>query len=62
MNHIPSTSISKSILLATPLFMIVLAILHASSEISYMFVLDFVNKVGGSADIVFIPTLQTLVP
>lgn len=62
MNHLPSQSISKSVLFATPLFLFVLAILHASSELSYMFVLDFVNNMGGSADIIFIPTLQPEVP
>lgn len=58
MQHIPSESISKSVLLATPLFLFVIAVLHSSSELSYLFVLDFVNNVGGTADIVFIPTLQ----
>ena len=58
MDKIPSKSISKSILFATPLFIIILAVLHSSSELSYLFVLDFVNNVGGSADLMFLPSLQ----
>lgn len=61
MDHIPSRSISKSVLLATPLFMLVLAVLHSSSELSYLFVLNFVNNVGGSADITFLPSTKPLV-
>ena len=58
MEHVPSKSISKSVLLATPLFIIVIAVLHSSAELSYLFVLDFVGNVAGSTDIMFLPTLQ----
>lgn len=58
MDHIPSKSISKSILLVTPLFLLVLAVLHSSSELSYLFILKFINNVAGTADLTFIPTMQ----
>ena len=58
MDHIPSQSISKPVLLAIPLFMLILAVLHSSSELSYLFVLNFVNSVGGSADITFLPSTK----
>lgn len=58
MDNIPSKSISKSLLVATPLFLIIMAVLNTSNEISYLFVLDFVNNVGGKADIMFLPTVQ----
>lgn len=58
MDQIPSQSISKSILLVTPLFLIVLAVLHSSSELSYLFILKFINNVAGSADLTFMPTMQ----
>ena len=61
MDQIPSKSVSKSVLLATPLFIIILAVLHASAEVSYLFILDFVNNVGGSADIMFMPSLKPFV-
>lgn len=59
MDHIPSQSISKSVLIVTPLFLIVLAVLHSSSELSYLFILKFINNVAGSADITFLPTVQS---
>lgn len=58
MDNIPSKSLSKSLLIATPLFLIILAVLNTSNEVSYLFVLDFVNNIGGKADIMFLPTLQ----
>ena len=58
MDNIPSKSISKSLLIATPLFLIIMAVLNTSNEISYLFVLDFVNNIGGKADIMFLPTLK----
>ena len=58
MDHVPSQSISKSVLFATPFFLIVLAVLHASSEVSYMFVLNFINNVAGSADLTFLPSTK----
>ncbi len=58
MDQIPTQSISKSILLVTPLFLIVLAVLHSSSELSYLFILKFINNVAGSADLTFLPTTQ----
>ena len=58
MNNIPSQSISKPVLFATPFFLFVLAVLHASSELSYMFVLNYINNVAGSADITFLPTTK----
>lgn len=58
MDNIPSKSISKSILLVTPLFLVVLAVLHSSSELSYLFILKFINNVAGRADMTFIPTMQ----
>lgn len=54
MDKLPSKSLSKSILIATPLFCIVLALLDASDDLSYLFVLDFL----GSVDLMFLPTTQ----
>jgi hypothetical protein len=54
MDQLPSKSLSKSILIATPLFCIVLALLDASDDLSYLFVLEFL----GSVDLMFIPTNQ----
>lgn len=39
MDKLPSKSLSKSILIATPLFCLVLALLDASDDLSYLFVL-----------------------
>lgn len=58
MDKLPSKSLSKSILIATPLFCIILALLDASDDLSYLFVLEFLGNVAGSADIIFIPTMQ----
>lgn len=54
MDQLPSKSLSKSILIATPLFCIVIALLDAADDLSYLFVLEFL----GSVDIMFIPTTQ----
>lgn len=54
MDKLPSKSLSKSILIATPLFCIVLALLDAADDLSYLFVLDFL----GSVDLMFLPTTQ----
>lgn len=59
MNNIPSKSLSKSVLVVTPLFLLVLAILHASSEVSYLFILKFITNTAGNSDITFLPNLQT---
>lgn len=58
MDQLPSKSLSKSILIATPLFCIVLALLDSSDDLSYLFVLQFLGNVAGNADLMFIPTLQ----
>ncbi len=58
MDKVPSQAISKTLLVVTPLFLIVLAILHTSSELSYLFILKFINNVAGSADITFLPSTQ----
>lgn len=58
MDNVPSQSISKPILIVTPLFLLVLAVLHSSSELSYLFILKFINNVAGSADITLMPTIQ----
>jgi hypothetical protein len=54
MDKLPSKSLSKSILIATPLFCIVLALMDAADDLSYLFVLEFL----GSVDIMFVPTSQ----
>lgn len=54
MDKLPSKSLSKSILIATPLFCLVLALMDAADDLSYLFVLEFL----GSVDIMFIPTSQ----
>lgn len=54
MDKLPSKSLSKSILIATPLFCIVLALMDAADDLSYLFVLEFL----GSVDIMFVPTTQ----
>lgn len=54
MERLPSKSLSKSILIATPLFCIVLALMDAADDLSYLFVLEFL----GSVDIMFVPTIQ----
>jgi hypothetical protein len=58
MEKLPTKSLSKSILIATPLFCIILALLDASDELSYLLVLDFLGNMAGSADITFLPTQQ----
>jgi hypothetical protein len=58
MNNIPSKSLSKSLLIATPLFFIIMAVLNTTNETSYLFILDFVNNLGGKADMMFLPTVQ----
>lgn len=58
MDKVPSQAISKTLLVVTPLFLIVLAVLHSSSELSYLFILKFINNVAGSADITFLPSTQ----
>ena len=58
MDKLPTKSLSKTILIATPLFCIVLAILDASDELSYLFILQFLGNVAGNADLMFIPTSQ----
>jgi len=58
MDKLPTKSLSKSILIATPLFCIILALLDSSDDLSYLFVLEFLGNVAGSADIIFIPTTQ----
>ena len=39
MDKLPSKSLSKSILVAVPLFCLVLAILDSADELSYLFIL-----------------------
>jgi len=56
MDKLPSKSLSKSILVAVPLFCLVLAILDAADELSYLFILEFLGNMAGQADIVFLPT------
>ena len=58
MDGLPSKSISKPILLAIPLFCLVLAILGASDELSYLFVLEFLDNMAGTPDITFLPSQQ----
>jgi hypothetical protein len=58
MDNIPSKSLSKSILIAMPLFLVVLCILNTSDELSYLFVLDFLGNVAGTADLTFLPSTQ----
>lgn len=54
MDKLPSKSLSKSILIATPLFLLILAIMDTSDELSYLFVLEFLGNIAGSADIMFL--------
>ncbi len=54
MDKLPSKSLSKSILIATPLFCLVLALMDAADDLSYLFVLEFL----GSVDLMFVPTIQ----
>lgn len=58
MYNLPSKSLSKSILIAIPLFCLVLAILDTSDELSYLFVLEFLDNIAGTPDITFLPTQQ----
>lgn len=58
MDKLPSKSLSKSILIAVPLFCLILAILDASDELSYLFVLSFLDNIAGAPDITFLPTTQ----
>jgi hypothetical protein len=35
-----------------------MAVLNTTNETSYLFILDFVNNLGGKADMMFLPTVQ----
>lgn len=61
MDNLPAKSISKSVLLATPFFLIMLAVLHATSELSYLFILNFISNVSGSSDVTFLPSTKPTV-
>lgn len=58
MDKLHSKSLSKSILLATPLFVCILALLNSSDELSYLFVLNFLGNVAGRADLTFMSAAQ----
>ena len=58
MDKMPSKSLSKSILIAVPLFCFILAILDTADELSYLFVLSFLDNLAGSPDLTFLPTAQ----
>jgi hypothetical protein len=58
MDKLPSKSLSKSILIAIPLFCIIIAILDTSDELSYLFILEFLDNMAGTPDITFLPSSQ----
>lgn len=58
MDKLPSKSLSKSILIAIPLFCLVLAILDTSDELSYLFILELLDNMAGTPDITFLPAQQ----
>jgi hypothetical protein len=41
-----------------PLFCLILAILDTSDELSYLFVLEFLDNMAGTPDITFLPSQQ----
>lgn len=54
----PSSSLSKSTLLITPLFLLILALLSTVSEVSYMFILQFSENVASDADLNLIGSVR----
>ena len=58
MDKLPSKSLSKPVLVAIPLFCFILAILDSSDELSYLFILEFLDNMAGSPDITFLPSQQ----
>ena len=58
MDKLPSKSLSKPILIAIPLFCFILAVLDSADELSYLFILEFLDNMAGTPDITFLPSNQ----
>lgn len=54
----PSSSLSKSTLLITPLFLCILAFLSTVSEVSYLFILQFSENVASDVDLNLIGSMR----